>query len=79
MEAIKEQGLAGVTAVTEDGEALCVSTIYGEETIKKADALLLKCKTCKSKRSSAMTSCLANRARKIRTAAVLPRFKSSKP
>ena len=50
MEAIKEQGLAGVTAVTEDGEALCVSTIYGEETIKKADALLLKCKTCKSKK-----------------------------
>ena len=35
MEAIKELGLAGVTAVTEDGEALCVSTIYGEETIKK--------------------------------------------
>lgn len=50
MEAIKELGLAGVTAVTEDGEALCVSTIYGEETIKKADALLLKCKTCKSKK-----------------------------
>ena len=49
MEAIKEQGLAGVTAVTEDGEALCVSTIYGEETIKKADVLLLKCKTCKGK------------------------------
>ena len=36
--------------MTEDGEALCVSTIYGEETIKKADALLLKCKTCKSKK-----------------------------
>ena len=40
MEAIKEQGLAGVTAVAEDGEDLRVSTIYGEETIKKADALL---------------------------------------
>ena len=50
MEAIKELGLAGVTAVTEDGEDLRVSTIYGERTIKKADALLLKCKTCKSKK-----------------------------
>lgn len=79
MEAIKEKGLAGVTAVTEDGETLRVSTIYGEETVKKADALLLKCRTCKSRSSSAMTSCSASRARKTRTAAALPRFKSSKP
>ena len=48
MEAIKEQGLAGVTAVTEDGEALCVSTIYGEETIKKADALLVGARNLRS-------------------------------
>ena len=34
----------------EDGEDLRVSTIYGERTIKEADALLLKCKTCKSKK-----------------------------
>lgn len=79
MEAIKELGLAGVTAVTEDGEDLRVSTIYGERTIKKADALLLKCKTCKSKNSSASTSCSVRRARKIRTAAVLPRLKNSSP
>ena len=50
MEAIKEKGLSGVTAVTEDGEELKVATIYGDETIKKADALLLKCRTCKSKK-----------------------------
>ena len=50
MEEIKAQGPAGVTAVTEDGEDLRVSTLYGEETVKKADALLLKCKTCKSKK-----------------------------
>ena len=42
MEEIKAQGPAGVTAVTEDGEDLRVSTLYGEETVKKADALLLK-------------------------------------
>ena len=34
----------------EDGENLKVSTIYGEETMKESDALLLKCKTCKSKK-----------------------------
>ena len=50
MEAIKEKGLSGVTAVTEDGEELKVATIYGDETIKKADVLLLKCRTCKSKK-----------------------------
>ena len=41
MEAIKEKGLSGVTAVTEDSENLKVATIYGDETIKKADVLLL--------------------------------------
>ena len=50
MEAIKALGAAGVTAVTEDGEELKLATIYGDETVRKADALLLKCRTCKSKK-----------------------------
>lgn len=50
MEAIKALGAAGVTAVTEDGEDLKLATIYGDETVRKADALLLKCRTCKSKK-----------------------------
>lgn len=39
-----------MTAVTEDGEELKLATIYGDETVRKADALLLKCRTCKSKK-----------------------------
>ena len=50
MEKIKEAGLAGVTAVEEDGENLKVSTIYGNETIAKDAALLGKCASCKSKK-----------------------------
>ena len=50
MEKIKEAGLAGVTAVEEDGETLKVSTIYGDETIAKDAALLGKCASCKSKK-----------------------------
>ena len=50
MEKLKEAGLAGVTAVEEDGETLKVSTIYGDETIAKAAALLGKCASCKSKK-----------------------------
>ena len=50
MEKIRAAGISGATAVSEDGENLKISTIYGEETMKKSDALLLKCKTCKSKK-----------------------------
>ena len=50
MERIRARGISGATAVEEAGEDLRISTIYGEETMKKADALLLKCATCKSKK-----------------------------
>ena len=50
MEKIRSRGVSGVTDVTEDGENLKISTIYGEETLQKADCLLLKCETCKSKK-----------------------------
>ena len=50
MEKIKEAGLAGVTAVEEDGETLKVSTIYGNETFARADVLEERCRTCKSKK-----------------------------
>ena len=50
MERIRARGISGATAVEEAGEELRISTIYGEETMKKADALLLKCATCKSKK-----------------------------
>ena len=47
---IKELGYAGVTAVEEDGENLRVSSIYGDASVAKKDALLGKCSTCKSKK-----------------------------
>lgn len=51
MEEIKKLGISGVTAVCEDGEdSLKVSSIYGEQTIAKKDALLGRCRVCKSKK-----------------------------
>lgn len=50
MEKIKARGASGAIAVEEDSEALNISTIYGAQTMKKAEVLLTKCETCKSKR-----------------------------
>ena len=50
MEAIRAMGCEGVTAVEESGELLTVESLYGDKTVKKADALLERCKVCKSKR-----------------------------
>ena len=36
MEKIRAAGISGATAVSEDGDTLKISTIYGEETMKKA-------------------------------------------
>ena len=50
MEKIRSHGMTGITSVTEAGGMLQISTIYGNETVKKTDCLLLKCETCKSKK-----------------------------
>ena len=50
MEKIRASGVSGAISVAEDGDDLKIATIYGEETRKKADCLLLKCETCKSKK-----------------------------
>jgi len=50
MEKIRAAGCEGITAVREDGESLVVETLYGEQTVAKADALLERCKVCKSKK-----------------------------
>jgi ferredoxin len=47
---IRAMGIKGITAVKQDGENLVVSTLYGEKTVKKADCLLEKCVSCKSKK-----------------------------
>lgn len=49
-EKLKELGAKGITSVEADGENLKVSTLYGEKTVAKKDALLGKCTVCKSKK-----------------------------
>lgn len=49
-EKIKEAGASAMTSVREDGENLVAETIYGDVTVSKKDALLMKCATCKSKK-----------------------------
>ena len=50
IEKLKALGFKGVTGVEERGEELLVSTLYGEKTAAKKDALLERCMVCKSKR-----------------------------
>lgn len=48
MDAIREQGIKGVTAVKQEGDTLVLTTLYGEKKISKKDALLERCVHCKS-------------------------------
>ena len=49
MEKIRAAGCEGVTAVKQEGEELVVDTLYGQKKLAKAEALLERCKVCKSK------------------------------
>ena len=44
---IKEQGLKGITGITEDGDNLKVATAYGKNEVARAEVLLNKCLACK--------------------------------
>jgi len=48
IEALRKMGLRGITSMEEKGEELSVSTIYGEKTVSPKEALLERCKSCKS-------------------------------
>jgi len=50
IEKIKAAGIKGIVNVAENGEDLVCETLYGEEKLKKQDALLERCVTCKSKK-----------------------------
>jgi len=50
IEKIKARGASGVTAVEDGGDTLTARTIYGDVTLNRADVLLGKCETCKSKK-----------------------------
>ncbi len=43
------KGIDGITDIEEDGDTLKIKTIYGDETVARGEAMLLKCTTCKSK------------------------------
>ena len=47
---IKEAGIDGITGIETDGDNYIVKTIYGDETIAKADAMAERCTVCKSKK-----------------------------
>ena len=49
-DSLKALGLRGVTAAREVGDNLIVSTLYGEKTVPRREALSLRCRVCKSKR-----------------------------
>lgn len=49
IEKIKAKGITAVTEAEEEGENVKISSLYGEQTVKKADVLLGKCERCKSK------------------------------
>ena len=49
VEKLRKMGIKGITAIVEDGDDLKVTTLYGEKTVKRADALLTKCLACKGK------------------------------
>ena len=46
---LRARGITGLTAVEEDGDALTVHTLYGDETVSRREVLLDKCLSCKGK------------------------------
>lgn len=49
VEKLRAMGIKGITAITEDGDVLKISTLYGDKEVARKDALLDKCLCCKGK------------------------------
>ncbi len=49
-EALKAKGVRGITGIREEGDDFVIETLYGEERLARADALLERCTNCKSKK-----------------------------
>ena len=49
VEKIRKQGIKGITAITENGDLLKVTTLYGDREVNRKDVLLDKCLFCKGK------------------------------
>lgn len=50
MDVIRDSGIKGVTDVEQKGDTLKLTTLYGDKEIAKEDALLERCKNCKSRK-----------------------------
>ena len=50
MDVIRDNGIKGVTDVEQKGDTLKLTTLYGDKEIAKEDALLERCKSCKSRK-----------------------------
>ena len=50
VEKIKAKGIDGIIGISEDGDNYNVETVYGTETVAKAEALAERCINCKSKK-----------------------------
>lgn len=49
VEKLRAMGIKGVTDIVEDGDMLKVTTLYGEHSVARRNALLNKCLCCKGK------------------------------
>lgn len=47
---IKAKGISGILGIESDGDSYTVKTVYGDETVAKADVMADRCITCKSKK-----------------------------
>lgn len=47
---LEDKGITGITAEAYDGENVVLDTLYGKETVKKAEVLLDRCLSCKGKK-----------------------------
>ena len=47
---IKAKGISGIVGIESDGDSYTVKTVYGDETVAKADVMADRCITCKSKK-----------------------------
>lgn len=50
MDSVRAAGVTGAIAVTEAGEELCFSTLYGEKSLRRDSVLLERCQNCKSRK-----------------------------
>ena len=50
VDTVKSKGITGICSMSSDGETVRVETLYGEESIKKGEAMADRCLNCKSKK-----------------------------